>query len=441
MTRPNGIATNYAYDPLSRLQSVLHKLGANTVDGATYGYDNAGNRTSKTNQLNLAVSNFAYDNIYQLTGVMGATSESYTYDFVGNRLSSASVPTSTYNSSNELTGAGSATYTYDNNGNTITKTDASGTMAYTWDFENRLTSVQPPGQPLVTFKYDPFGRRIQKGSITYLYEGANLVEEADAGGNLTARYVFGPGIDEPVAAYRGTWKYYQADALGSITSLATLSSTVSDSFVYDSFGNLTSSTGAFTQPFRYTAREYDSEAGLYFYRARYYDATAGRFISEDPSGYNGGLNVYKYVRNNPLLFSDPLGLCPVIAKIKLWSTEEITPGKPVSPWVLHATHQENADGILPINNLQCVWARDLFATIQTTTTYLVIEECPRKPCWDGSGGHDLTFYTTKEHSTRIGTKREYAHTTVFTLTGFDEGQPDDTLLELWCHIKAPPPRD
>jgi len=292
LTRPNGITTSYGYDPVSHLQSILHKLGVNTLDGATYGYDLAGNRTSKTNQLNSTVSNFGYDNIYQLTGVtQGATStETYTFDPVGNRLSSLSVPSYTYNSSNEVTAAGSAaSYTYDNNGNMLTKTADTGSTTFTWDFENRLTSVQPPGQTTVTFKYDPFGRRIQKGGSVFVYEGSNLVEEADASGNLTARYVFGPGVDEPFGAYRGgAWEFYQADGLGSITSLSSSTGAVTDSFVYDSFGNVISSTGSFSQPFRYTGREWDADTGLYYYRARYYDPNTGNFLNEDPMGFKAG---------------------------------------------------------------------------------------------------------------------------------------------------------
>ena len=300
LTRPNGITTSYAYDPVSHLQSILHKLGVNTLDGASYGYDLAGNRTSKTNQLNSTVSNYGYDNIYQLTGVtQGATNiEAYTFDPAGNRLSSLSVPSYVYNGSNEVTAAGSASYTYDDNGNTLTKTDSTGTMAYTWDFENRLTPVHPPSQTTVTFKYDPFGRRIQKGGSVYMYDGANLIEEADAAGNKVGRYVFGSGIDEPLAAYRSaTWEFYQADGLGSVMSLSTSAGSISDSFVYDSFGNVTSSTGTFTQPFRYTGREWDAETGLYYYRARYYDPDTGRFLTQDPMQFKAGANNYRYVHN------------------------------------------------------------------------------------------------------------------------------------------------
>jgi YD repeat-containing protein len=75
----------------------------------------------------------------------GATTESYTYDYVGNRLTSLGVPNYSYNSSNELTSSSEASYGYDANGSTVTKNDPSGITTYSWDFENRLTSVALPG--------------------------------------------------------------------------------------------------------------------------------------------------------------------------------------------------------------------------------------------------------------------------------------------------------
>src|SRR5208337_5464708 len=82
------------------------------------------------------------------------------------------------------------------------------------------------------------------------------------------------------------------------------------------------------------------------YRARYYDPTIGRFLSEDPIGFQGGINVYRYVRNNPLLLIDPMGLCDFtsVSRIKLWSTSDVTILSPRSPWQL-LSHQEGADGI------------------------------------------------------------------------------------------------
>jgi YD repeat-containing protein len=145
LTRPNGINTNYSYKPLTNfLASVLHQSGSTTLDGASYTYDSAGNRSSKTNYLNGVTSNYGYDLIYELTQVTqgGSTTESYSYDPVGNRLSSLGVPNYNYNSSNELTSDSNGSFTYDNNGNTLT--DAAG-RGYTWDFENRLIQAVNPG--------------------------------------------------------------------------------------------------------------------------------------------------------------------------------------------------------------------------------------------------------------------------------------------------------
>ena len=314
LTRPNGINTNYSYDNLSRLLSVLHQAGGTTLDGASYVYDNAGNRTSKTNQLNAAVSNFSYDNLYQLTGVTGTNAESYTYDEVGNRLSSLGVPLYNYNSSNQLTSNSNASYTFDANGNTLTKADTNGTTSYTWDFENRLTQVTLPGSGgTVIFRYDPFGRRIQKsspsGTANYLYDKQNVIEEMDGSGNVLARYTPSGAIDEPLAMLRsGSTSYYEQDGLDSVTSLSNPAGTLANTYIYDSFGKLTASAGTITNPFRYTGREFDQETGLLFNRARYFDPSAGRFLSEDPSDFDGGMNFYAYVGNDPVNWTDPFGL-------------------------------------------------------------------------------------------------------------------------------------
>ncbi len=218
------------------------------------------------------------------------------------------------NSSNELTSTPSTTYTYDSNGNTSTKVNTSGTTQYFWDFENRMSSVTLPGSGgTVSFKYDPFGRRIYKSSSSatsvYVYDGDNLIEETNSSGTAVARYSQGPDIDEPLAILRSSaTSYFHADGLGSITSLSNSTGTIANTYTYDSFGKLTGSSGSLVNPFQYTARESDSETGLYYYRARYYDPQTGRFITEDPIGFLGGdLNFYAYAASSPTNFVDPLG--------------------------------------------------------------------------------------------------------------------------------------
>ncbi len=134
----------------------------------------------------------------------------------------------------------------DANGNTLS--DPSG-KSYSWDFENRLVQAIVPGTNggTTTFKYDPFGRRIQKsgplGTTNYLYDGFGLLEETDSSGNVLARYSHSDVLDLPLSMLRaGTTVFYQADGSG-ITSLSNSASALASTYSYDSFGNLTASTG------------------------------------------------------------------------------------------------------------------------------------------------------------------------------------------------------
>lgn len=132
--------------------------------------------------------------------------------------------------------------TYDANGNTTSKMDSTGTTDYSWDYENRLTSVTLPASAgTVTFKYDPFGRRIEKVSPAttsiFVYDGGNLVETANSSGTEIASYTLTQNIDESLAMLRGaTTSYDQQDGLGSVTSLSNTAGALAQTYTYDSFG-------------------------------------------------------------------------------------------------------------------------------------------------------------------------------------------------------------
>jgi RHS repeat-associated protein len=287
-----------------------------TIDGASYTVDNAGYRTAKTDQRTAVATSYGYDNIYQLlAATQGATTtESYAYDAVGNRTSSLGVASYTTNSSNEMTANSNASFTYDANGNTLTKGDSTGTRNYTWDFENRMTSVTLPGSGgTVSFKYDPFGRRVYKssssGTSIFAYDSDNMVEETNSSGSVVARYSQGLNIDEPLAMLRSsTTSFYNADGLGSVTSLSNAAGALVQTYTFDSLGNQTASSGSLVNPFQYTGREFDTETGLYYYRARYFDPVAGRFLNEDPIRFGGGINFFSYALQNPTNIVDPRGL-------------------------------------------------------------------------------------------------------------------------------------
>jgi len=179
------------------------------------------------------------------------------------------------------------------------------------------------------YKYDPFGRRIrrtaQNKTRVYVYDGDNQIEELNSSGSVVARYTQGLGIDEPIALYRSGKKYYyHADGLGSIVAMTDNHGTPKASYTYDAFGNDSPPSpppppSSVTNPFRHTGRELDSETGLYYYRARYYDPQVGRFLSEDPIRFRGGVDFYTYVGNKPVVFADPFGVSPdFLDQLKEW---------------------------------------------------------------------------------------------------------------------------
>ncbi len=358
---PNGASASYSYDSTGKLTSLSHKAALGLpIDSFSYTHDKAGNRLS-IKQL-LQTITYSYDPLYRLTQAKPAlplgSTEQYSYDPVGNRISGPK-PTLRYlhNQANQLTEetgnttgilaelfgqtaipTGKASYSYDQNGNLITKTEPTGlpnspvTTHYNYDFENRLIQTEIKfGQATVTtsFSYDPFGRRISKkttgtwcllngtDSHSYTYDGQNIILEqrdtnitgADFTG--TTRYLHGPGTDEPLSLTRGSnsW-YYHADGLGSIIALSNKYGIVIDKIDYDSFGNRKVGIHLISQPYSYTGREWDKETGLYYYRARYYDPSVGRFVQKDPIGFGGGINVYAYVKSNPINAVDPTGLHP-----------------------------------------------------------------------------------------------------------------------------------
>ena len=151
----------------------------------------------------------------------------------------------------------------------------------------------------------------------YCYDGAQVIAEYE-GGTLVRKFVYGPGIDEPIAmiAVDGeteTWYYYHFDGLGSVAALSDEDGDVVESYSYDVFGE-PSASSSIGNPYMFTGRRWDEETGLYYYRARMYSAVLGRFLQPDPIGYAGGLNLHAYCGNNPVNWIDPWGLDVWIAK-------------------------------------------------------------------------------------------------------------------------------
>jgi RHS repeat-associated protein len=322
-TFPNGVVTDYFYDAKSQLSSLVNRLGGTNISTFDYTYDGAGNRTNmSTSRSGVTVNSplaYTYDDLYRLSQATNplpsTTNEMFTYDPVGNRLTKTGQGTpSIFDNANRLIEDQEFIYSYDNNGNLIEKTNKSTleVTQYTYDAENRLIQIDETGMT-ATYRYDGLGRRIEKsvnGVITrYIYDREDILLEFNGSNSLTAKYTHGVGFDEPLIMERGgVSHFYQMDGLGSITELSDPVGGVAQSYAYDSFGQIVSQGGSLTNSYTYTGRELDSESGLYYYRARYYDASIGRFLQEDPIGFDGGVNFYEYVGNSPVNLIDPFGL-------------------------------------------------------------------------------------------------------------------------------------
>ena len=308
---PNGVTTTYDYDGMSRLSRLKDASTGTTIFDRQYSYNSA-NQISQIAEPD-RTKTFGYDNVDRLTSATDAIfgNESYAFDAVGNRTSSHRSATYTYQPFNRTTGTANSTMMYDLNGNMIQKSEGKDFLRYTWDYENRLTEASTRKQR-VRYKYDALGRRVErnlgfgKERTKFTHDGQDVLLD-DNSGTLT-KYQNGPGIDNKLRAQNGTSiSYFLADHLGSTDGLADSTGNVASQTAYDSFGNQTSSLAT---RYGFTGRERDDFTGLMYYRARFYDPSLGRFISEDPIGLQGGINLFAYVNNDPKNLNDPLGLFP-----------------------------------------------------------------------------------------------------------------------------------
>jgi len=326
----SGLHSNYTWNADDSLATISHAKAGTTLAANAYTYDGVSNRSGNVETIGgTAISSaYSFDEMKRLTQVTNGTpaqQENYQYDPLGNRTQKSVgqvTPTVTayvLDAANELkeihggSAAGPllASLAYDLNGNV----QNDGTRNYTWDALDQLAQVTN-GTTTVNYAYDGLGRRTKKsvnGTLTqWFYDGDSLY--AEYGSSWThpqARWSVA-GIDHPLLrgmvntdGSDGTAQFPLADGLGSVIALANSADTTLASQRFDTWGNRTASSGTILQV-GYTGREPD-ETGLVFYRARYYSPAIGRFVSRDPIGLHGGINLYAYVGNNPANYTDPTG--------------------------------------------------------------------------------------------------------------------------------------
>lgn len=333
ITRTQGaLQSYYDYDPTGRLATHEVKLMGNipgpvAASDRQYRYDPAGNLLSAIDQSR-GLKDYRYDPVGRVVAATGSHPEFFEYDPAGN-VFAPSQRNRAFASGNRIERYRDLIYTYDHYGNIVTRELSTDTTHFCWTIDNLLksSSVTRNGLTQTThYEYDPLGRRVRKsdsfGSSIFLWDGDLMIQSSR--GSKDATYLFEPNSFVPLATLQNDEVYwYQCDQVGRPLELTDLGGNVAWAADYTVWGEtqlLDGTTGGtnlvskvnvtnckLTQPFRFQGQQFDEETGLHYNRFRYFDPYAGRFISEDPIGLNGGVNLYVYAPN-PNAWIDPWGL-------------------------------------------------------------------------------------------------------------------------------------
>lgn len=270
---------------------------------------------------------------FGFSGSLASQFRGFEFDAAGNMTkktvrteSQTTTETRTYNDLNQVTqnlisdGGSSVTwtFTYDNNGNMTSRSNGTDTYTYTWTVNNQLNSVALNSSTLVSYSYDSQSRLIQRveGTTTtnFIWDGWDLLRKEKTGGvTETTEYLVPEG--EVLAFKRsGTTYRLHGDALSSTQLVTDQNGDQVARFVYGAWGEILSETNTILGGFdaRFVGGvgvRNDSATGLIYMRHRWYDVELQRFISRDPIGFDGGLNLYVYA-SNPMTHIDRTGLKP-----------------------------------------------------------------------------------------------------------------------------------
>ena len=297
--------------------------------------------------------------------------QKYQYDPVGNILQMQHIAG---------TGSWTRTYTYESQNNRLQQTKVGSQAAYTyphhaqhgfitsmphlavmaWNFRDELQAVARQqvnnGIPETTYYvYDGSGQRVRRvtenahsGTVTStkkeerLYLGSIEIYKKHSGSHIglerTSLHIMDDTrriamIDTRNGVNDGTdtqtVRYQLGNHLGSAALELNEHAEIISYEEFHPYGTtsyqaVNAAIKAAGKRYRYTGMERDEESGLAYHGARYYLGWLGRWIMPDPAGISDGLNIYQFVKNNPIKFSDLTGLQSKSEVIDLGEIEEVT---------------------------------------------------------------------------------------------------------------------
>ncbi len=390
ITYPGGLSVGYTYDEEDRLSDLSISAPSAPLRGISFSYDGASRLTNITYPNGIS-GDYTYDAESRIVGLSynnwsNFVQRSITRDPRGYKTSDDIVQglepafiegeqRHEHNAADQLTHIDqrdtwlgsqleqwyNRDYTYNDNGCLIEEdvnrptwntnsTIHEYTTDYTYDYDNRLKSVVG-GSPYenVEYLYDASGvrvARIESGTTNYFVVDyvdplKRPLAETDSSGTITRYYVWaGFQLLAHIEA-DGPVRYYHSDELGSTLALTDESGTVTDEFAYTPYGTATH-TGTTDTPFQWLGGYgvyYDADTDLHLTLHRAYSAHQKRFISSDPMGIDGGVNLYAYGNLNPLAFVDPYGLCAESFSDKFYGTVDQW-GTAINDWTQNNIHPD-----------------------------------------------------------------------------------------------------
>jgi RHS repeat-associated protein len=331
MTGPDGVVSTAWQSRVGLTTAVKVEAAGATLWETAYAYDDE-DRLRERRDSHLGPVAHDYDAESQLTGVTrGSGVERFAYDAAGNRTSSAAGP-ATFDPLNRMLSQGSQRFAYNDRGAMIERSGPEGTWRFEYDAFDRLVAAEDNWGRRLTFGYDPLGRRLWKRSVAgpvetltrFVWAGEQVIREtteingqdqvwdtADSARPGTRDYLYWPQTSTPLLLReRGTVYRYHTEPSGVPTRLTAPGGRTVWEAELEAFGLARVRVAEVAQPWRLPGQYADDEfgLGLHYNRFRYYDPAIGRYISRDPVGVAGGLNLYLYVGNDPINRNDPLGL-------------------------------------------------------------------------------------------------------------------------------------
>jgi RHS repeat-associated protein len=360
-----GNFINYGYDMIGQLKTAIGKESGGTTNRLQeqlgYAYDAADNLNTRTN--NALIQTFNVNSLNELTTatntgtltVAGTTTipaAGVTVNgLAASHYADATFAKSGFTVTNGVNGytaigtdiagntatnsiavnlAATNNYTYDLNGNLT----SDGKRGFDYDDENELIRVTVTNNFKKEYVYD--GKRrlrirkefswggswVQTNEIHYVYDGNVIIQHRDT--NNVPTLTFTRGLDLSGTLQRaggiggllaltessGTNTYYHSDGIGNVMMLINTNQLMVAKYEYDPFGNPLSESGpkAFINPYWFSSQLYDPDTGFSHYRFRVYVPELQRWLNRDPIEENGGINLYRFVGNNPVNRTDFFGL-------------------------------------------------------------------------------------------------------------------------------------